>query len=422
MSEDGGFAINGGKGWSDVVFTNHQIDLNGPIAIAMGSYLFTCAATAEQLHVEYTFGYKRNSDGKARIFLHHSSVPYSEPPLEPPDAAVEAPEAVVEAVEQAPTKKSKGAAKKAKKAAGKAEKATKAAAKNQKKEAEVVEAKAAPTAQAVVTAEDEHKEEHKETAVAPKAVAPKATEVQVTINGEVETFPLPPPLPPPSPPPPVAPPVAPPPPEVPDVVIKEGGVDFRSMARPPPKKAPPANVMPTMESPTMPTMEPPTMPTMESPTMPTMPTMESPTMPTMESPSRQSPQNQGPDPKDVKREPLSPQPPPIVKRQPGSAPKPPAVQSVRPDPQDVRPLASDFRPASVTARPLSKKGFRGQTIAGMCKEQASYIPDTHNTGQTAPPPAAHKKDAKPPAATDKPAKADGGKRRYQQPVVLTPPW
>merc|ERR1711988_1488875 len=27
--EDGGFAINGGKGWSKVVFNNYKIDLNG---------------------------------------------------------------------------------------------------------------------------------------------------------------------------------------------------------------------------------------------------------------------------------------------------------------------------------------------------------------------------------------------------------
>ena len=26
--------------------------------------------------VEYTFGYKRNDDGKIRIYLHHSSLPY----------------------------------------------------------------------------------------------------------------------------------------------------------------------------------------------------------------------------------------------------------------------------------------------------------------------------------------------------------
>jgi hypothetical protein len=76
--EDAGFAINGGKGWSEVVFKNHDIDLNGPVAIAMGDYTFTCATSGDEVKVEYTFGYKRNDDGNARIFLHHSSVPYSE--------------------------------------------------------------------------------------------------------------------------------------------------------------------------------------------------------------------------------------------------------------------------------------------------------------------------------------------------------
>ena len=70
-------AINGGKGWKEVVFANHQIELNADTAIAMGSYDFTCATTGDVATVEYTFGYKRSAeDGKARIFLHHSSVPY----------------------------------------------------------------------------------------------------------------------------------------------------------------------------------------------------------------------------------------------------------------------------------------------------------------------------------------------------------
>eukprot|EP00911_Craspedida_sp_UC1_P002361 UC1_evm3s1770 len=78
FAEDGGFAINGGKGWSEVVFSNHQIDLHGPVAIAMGEYQFTCATTGDLAKVEYTFGYKRcEEDGQIRIFLHHSSVPYS---------------------------------------------------------------------------------------------------------------------------------------------------------------------------------------------------------------------------------------------------------------------------------------------------------------------------------------------------------
>merc|ERR1719473_188074 len=78
--EDAGFAINGGKGWGKVVFTNHQIDLNGQVAIAMGSYLFTCATTGSDTKVEYTFGYKRCADGRPRIFLHHSSMPYAAKP------------------------------------------------------------------------------------------------------------------------------------------------------------------------------------------------------------------------------------------------------------------------------------------------------------------------------------------------------
>ena len=80
IAEDGGFAINGGKGWSDVVFDNHQIDLNGNVAIAMGTYYFTSAADGSKTKVEYTFGYKKNADGKVRIFLHHSSVPFEAPP------------------------------------------------------------------------------------------------------------------------------------------------------------------------------------------------------------------------------------------------------------------------------------------------------------------------------------------------------
>merc|ERR1711987_3918 len=86
--EDGVFAINGGKGFSKVIFTNHAIDLNGPGAIAMGEYVFTCATTGEESKVEYTFGYKRNEDGKPRIFLHHSSVPYAALPAPLTEAEV----------------------------------------------------------------------------------------------------------------------------------------------------------------------------------------------------------------------------------------------------------------------------------------------------------------------------------------------
>lgn len=75
--EDAGFAINGGRGWSAVEFDNCQIDLNGPTAQAIGSYFFTDAKSGEVSRVEYTFGYKRNDDGIVRVYLHHSSVPYT---------------------------------------------------------------------------------------------------------------------------------------------------------------------------------------------------------------------------------------------------------------------------------------------------------------------------------------------------------
>ena len=74
--EDGGFAINGGEGWSSCVYDNHNIVIKSDIAIAMGNYTFTCATTNEEALVEYTFGYERCDDGVVRIFLHHSSAPY----------------------------------------------------------------------------------------------------------------------------------------------------------------------------------------------------------------------------------------------------------------------------------------------------------------------------------------------------------
>ena len=69
--------VAGGKGWKSVTFRNHQISLNGDTAQAMGDYVFVDATSGDNVRVEYTFGYKRNDDGKVRIYLHHSSVPYA---------------------------------------------------------------------------------------------------------------------------------------------------------------------------------------------------------------------------------------------------------------------------------------------------------------------------------------------------------
>ena len=79
-----------GKGWNEVEFTDVAVSLHGPVAIAMGHYhvtrrLFHIACEFTQAtgdnagavsKVEFTFGYKRDSEGAARIFLHHSSKPY----------------------------------------------------------------------------------------------------------------------------------------------------------------------------------------------------------------------------------------------------------------------------------------------------------------------------------------------------------
>ena len=79
-SEDAGFAHNGGLGWSDVEFKNVQVYLSGPVAVSMGHYIFTQATgdgAGSKARVEFTFGYKRDAAGVARIFVHHSSAPYT---------------------------------------------------------------------------------------------------------------------------------------------------------------------------------------------------------------------------------------------------------------------------------------------------------------------------------------------------------
>merc|ERR1712217_314163 len=71
-SEDSGFAI---KGWTAVRFANEEIITSGNTAMAMGNYFFTNAEGTE-VKVEYSFGYMLDAEGKLRINLHHSSMPY----------------------------------------------------------------------------------------------------------------------------------------------------------------------------------------------------------------------------------------------------------------------------------------------------------------------------------------------------------
>ncbi|MFK7839573.1 MAG: hypothetical protein AB8B83_04520 [Bdellovibrionales bacterium] len=74
ISEDGGFAI---KPWSNVRFGEQQIITDSDSAIAMGNYFFTPVGSEEETKVEYTFGYVKDEDGKVRINVHHSSLPFA---------------------------------------------------------------------------------------------------------------------------------------------------------------------------------------------------------------------------------------------------------------------------------------------------------------------------------------------------------
>jgi len=71
--EDHGFAI---KPWSKVRWENIGTKILGNVALAMGNYYFTPANGSEEVKVEYSFAYIKNSEGKLKIILHDSHLPY----------------------------------------------------------------------------------------------------------------------------------------------------------------------------------------------------------------------------------------------------------------------------------------------------------------------------------------------------------
>ena len=71
--EDAGFAL---QPWTGVRFENADLVLQGSIALAMGNYFFQGEDGAE-LKVEYSFAYRRSSEGQVQIQLHHSALPYA---------------------------------------------------------------------------------------------------------------------------------------------------------------------------------------------------------------------------------------------------------------------------------------------------------------------------------------------------------
>ena len=74
--EDHGFAI---KPWSAVRWENNGIKTEGNMAVAMGNYYFTPVEGGDDVKVEYSFAYTKDDDGKLRIIMHGSHLPYSPP-------------------------------------------------------------------------------------------------------------------------------------------------------------------------------------------------------------------------------------------------------------------------------------------------------------------------------------------------------
>jgi hypothetical protein len=71
---DNGFAI---KGWKKFAYKKAAIYINGDIALTMGNVMLT-DSTGKVTTVDKTWGFKKDQDGKLRIVLHHSSLPYAQ--------------------------------------------------------------------------------------------------------------------------------------------------------------------------------------------------------------------------------------------------------------------------------------------------------------------------------------------------------
>jgi hypothetical protein len=73
VAEDKGFAL---APYTNVRFENEGIVVKSDSAMAMGNYYFTTTEGTD-IKVEYSFGYVTDENGKLKINLHHSSLPYS---------------------------------------------------------------------------------------------------------------------------------------------------------------------------------------------------------------------------------------------------------------------------------------------------------------------------------------------------------
>lgn len=72
---DSGFAL---KGWTACRADNAAIHINGDVATSMGNVMVT-GKDGKVTTVDKTWTFKKTDDGKLRIVVHHSSLPYSAP-------------------------------------------------------------------------------------------------------------------------------------------------------------------------------------------------------------------------------------------------------------------------------------------------------------------------------------------------------
>nr|WP_279458913.1 hypothetical protein [Aeromonas veronii] len=67
-----GFAL---KNWQGYRYDNAAVYINGDMALTMGKVHLVDRDNKETT-VDKTWGFKKGDDGKVRIVLHHSSLPY----------------------------------------------------------------------------------------------------------------------------------------------------------------------------------------------------------------------------------------------------------------------------------------------------------------------------------------------------------
>jgi len=75
FKSDTGFAL---KGWTACRAENAAIHINGDVATTMGNVIIT-GKDGKLTTVDKTWSFKKTDDGKLRIVLHHSSLPYTAP-------------------------------------------------------------------------------------------------------------------------------------------------------------------------------------------------------------------------------------------------------------------------------------------------------------------------------------------------------